>query len=254
MPRETKKSEGIRWRLWLTLAALGAVCASTALGALEVRRYALTDSRFTLSRDRPDALAIQGLTYAPRAKVWSVFEEDFGRSVFSIPLAERRRSLLAIDWVADASVSRIVPDRLLIRIRERQPVAFAAMPSGVMLVDAEGVLLEPPPRGRFTFPALSGLQEQETETQRRGRVQAFLRFQRDMGYLANSVSEVDVTDPGDLRIVTQAGDHAVDLLMGGEDFARRYQNFVNHYAEMQAQSPGVRTFDLRMDDWITARQ
>jgi hypothetical protein len=75
-----------------------------------------------------------------------------------------------------------------------------------------------------------------------------------MGYLANDVSEVDVTDPGDLRIVARAGDHTVDLRMGGEDFARHYQDFVNHYPEIQTRSPGVKMFDLRVDGLITARE
>jgi cell division protein FtsQ len=254
MAREAKKRDGIRWRLWLGLAALVAACGSTAWGALAIRRYVVGDQRFALARGRRDAVAIQGLVYAPRWKILGVFEEDYDRSVFSVPLAERRRRLLAIDWVEDASVSRILPDRLLVRIRERTPVAFATLRSGVMLVDAEGVLLAPPAKGRFAFPALNGLKTEETEAQRRVRVQSFLRFQRDMGYLANDVSEVDVTDPSDLRIVARAGDHAVGLLMGGEDFARHYQDFVNHYPEIQTKTPGVKTFDLRVDGLITARE
>ena len=38
-----------------------------------------------------------------------------------MPLAERRRRLLAIDWVEDASVSRLWPNRVLVRITERKP-------------------------------------------------------------------------------------------------------------------------------------
>ena len=62
--------------------------------------------------------------YASRSKVQRVFADDFDRSIFAVPLDERRRRLLAIDWVEDASVSRVWPDRLVVRIRERKPVAF----------------------------------------------------------------------------------------------------------------------------------
>ena len=74
---------------------------------------------------------LQGLVYASRFKVQRVFAADFEHSVFSVPLAERRRRLLAIDWVEDASVSRVWPDRLVVRIRERKPVAFVSFRSGV---------------------------------------------------------------------------------------------------------------------------
>jgi cell division protein FtsQ len=183
----------------------------------------------------------------------SVFEQDFGRSVFTIALAERRRRLLAIDWVEDASVTRILPDRLLVRIRERKPVAFAVLHSGAMLVDASGVLLEPPEQGRLAFPALNGLSLEDTEAQRRERVQSFLNFQRDMGYLANEISELDVSNPTDLSAVTQVGGRAVELLLGGGDFARRYQAFVNNYSEIHSQSPEATVFDLRLDGRIAVR-
>ena len=108
MARESKKSGGgIRWRLWFGLAGGALVCVSTAMAALKVSHFVRTDPQFTLSRDRKGALAVEGLQYAARSKVTRIFAGDFGRSVFSIPLAERRRRLLGIDWVADASVSRI---------------------------------------------------------------------------------------------------------------------------------------------------
>ncbi|MGA3098613.1 MAG: FtsQ-type POTRA domain-containing protein [Bryobacteraceae bacterium] len=254
MAREAKKSGGVRWRLWLGLAVAASLCVSTGMAAWKVRRYALTGAQFTLSASRQDALEIQGLTDGSRAKVRRVFAADFGGSVFAIPLAERRRRLLAIDWVEDASVSRIWPDRLLVRIRERRPVAFVPLRTGAVLIDADGVLLEPPARAQFAFPVLIGVREDEPEAARRERVTAFLRFQKDMGYLAKDVSEVDVANPDDLRIVARVDNRALGLLMGGGDFARHYQNFLNHYAETQKGSPEAGTFDLRWDGHIVAKR
>jgi cell division protein FtsQ len=151
-------------------------------------------------------------------------------------------------------VSRIWPDRLLVRIRERRPVAFVPLRTGAVLIDADGVLLEPPARAQFAFPVLIGVREDEPEAARRERVTAFLRFQKDMGYLAKDVSEVDVANPDDLRIVARVDNRALGLLMGGGDFARHYQNFLNHYAETQKGSPEAGTFDLRWDGHIVAKR
>ncbi len=252
MARDTKKPGGFRWRLWLGLMAAGLACGSAAMAAFEVRAYVLTDQRFTLSAGDKDALTIQGLYYAQRSSVLKVFAGDFGRSVFAVPLAERRRRLLAIDWVGDASVSRVWPDRLLVRIRERKPVAFVSFRSGVRLVDAEGVLLDPAgPKGvpaRFAFPVIDGLREDATEAQRRESVGAFLQFERDMGYLANDISEVDIADPNNIRVVARVDNRAVELIMGDTNFATRYRNFVDHYPEIRERSPDAGTFDLRLDD------
>lgn len=256
MAREAKKPDKRRsWRLWAAAAVLCAACVSTAWAGLKVHSYLVTNRQFTLSRDDPNAISIEGLRYAPRSQVMRVFAADFNRSVFSIPLAARRRRLLAIDWVEDASVSRLWPGRLTVRIRERQPVAFVLPGSGLLLlIDANGVLLDPPEQAEFSFPVLKGIREDSTEPERRERVRALLEFERDMGRDAKSISEVDATDPEDLLVVAQMGDRTVSLHMGDGNYDRRFQNFARHYAEMAQAVPNATSFDLRLDDRITAKE
>jgi cell division protein FtsQ len=254
MAREKKPKSGIRWQLWLPAAAFMIVAVSTALAAAKVREHILTDSAYQFSHDSRDALTIQGMVFAPRSKVMRVFAGDFGHSVFSVPLDERRRRLLAIDWVEDASVARIWPDRLIVRLRERRPVAFVFFRTGVLLIDRHGVLLDQPRQAQFAFPVLGGVREDETEEQRAGHVRAMLRVQEDLGYLAKDVSEIDAGDPDDIRIVARAGNRAVELTMGDSNFAGRYQNFLAHFPEIEKHSPGAKSFDLRMDDRITVRE
>lgn len=250
---DTKKRGGIRWRVWGWTALAGVVCVSTAMAALKVRQFALDDPQFKLSRERGDSLTITGLRHASRTKVHRVFANDLGRSVFSVPIDERRRRLLAIDWVEDASVLRIWPDRMAVQIVERKPVAFVFLRSGVLLIDRQGVLLEPPPQAQFTFPVLSGVREDETDEQRRERVRAMLKVQDELAYLAKDVSEVNVADTENIRIVAQVESRALELILGDANYARRYQNFLNHYPEIRKRSPAVKTFDLRLDDRITAK-
>jgi cell division protein FtsQ len=254
MARASAKSNGSRRRLLLGIAMLGILGVSSAMAALKVRQFALADSQFTLSRDRKDALTIQGLRYTPRSRVRRVFADDFDRSVFLVPLGERQRRLMGIDWVEEASVSRIWPNRLAVRLTERKPVAFVLFRAGVLLIDSHGVLLEPPPQAQFTFPVLSGVSEIETEAQRREHVRTLLRVQEELGYMAKDVSEVNAGDPDNVRIVAQVDNQAVELILGDGNFARRYQNFVNHYPEIRKHSPEVKTFDLRLDDRITAKE
>ncbi len=252
---DTKKpGSGVRWRFWLALAGIGIACVSTAMAALSVREFALGDPRFTLSRENKDAFSIEGLKYASRAKVARVFAGDFGRSIFSVPIRDRRVRLLALDWVEDASVSRIWPDRLAVRVRERKPVAFVFFRGGVLLIDAHGVLLEPPPQAQFTFPVLSGVREDDTEERRRERVHCLLRVLEDLGTAARDISEVNAADCENIRIIMKMDRRAVELILGEGNFARRYRNFVNHYPEMQRRSPGVKVFDLRLADRIAAEE
>lgn len=252
MPKE-QKAKRLNWRVLSGVIGLALVTASAAMATLQVRRLVTTDAQFNLSRDGAGSLQIEGQRYSSRAKILAAFAGDFGRSVFAIPLAERRRRLEEIDWVEDASVSRLWPNRLVVRIRERKPVAFVLDP-GVLLIDAQGALLEQPPQSQFAFPVLSGIGPRDTPAERSDRVRAFLRVQADLGYLAKDVSEIDAGDTGNIRVVAQVDNRAVELLLGDSDFGRRYQNFLNHYAEIQKRSPDVKRFDLRLDDRITVRE
>jgi cell division protein FtsQ len=199
-------------------------------------------------------LKIEGVRYAVRSKVMRVFDEDFGRSIFAAPLDERRRRLLAIDWVEDATVSRIWPDRLMVRIRERRPVAFVSFPSGVLLIDAHGVLLDPPAQARFSFPVLSGIREDQDEGQRAGRVRTMMRLLDELGAHSADISEVNAADPDDVRVVARVENQTVELLMGDSSFDARYRTFLGHFAEIRKKSPEGKTFDLRLDDRITVKE
>ena len=254
MARESKKAPaGIRWRLWLGGVALLAAGTATGLAARKVERYVTSDPQFVLSRYQKGALSVEGLVYASRSKVQRVFAMDFDRSIFAVPLEERRRRLLAIDWIEDVSVSRVWPDRLVVRIHERHPVAFVPIGSVVVLIDSHGVLLDQPPQSQFTFPVLRGIRDQETDSQREEHVYVYQRVLEDMGYLAKNVSEVNVTDPDNIRIVAQVERRTVELLMGDANYGRRFQNFMKHYADIERQSPTAKSFDLRLDDRITAK-
>jgi len=255
MARESKKTAArFNWRLMFGLTGLGLVALCTAAAGIKLRQLAATDPHFMLSRDRKDAVTILGLKYAGRTRVQRIFAADFDHSIFSVPLNERRRTLLAIDWVEDAAVSRIWPDRLVARVTERKPVAFVLFRAGVLLIDAHGVLLEPPAQAQFAFPVLSGIRESETQAERREHVRTYRSLMDDLGYLSKDVSEVDASDPENIHMVAQADDRAVMLLLGDTNFAARYQNFLNHYPEIRKRSPSAKAFDLRLDGQITVKE
>lgn len=258
MPKAPEKKPRLRYRLWLTVAACIAASVSTAWATRTVRNFLSGDARFILRQPLPglknQGVAVVGATYTSLGSVQQVFAPDYGRSVFQVPIAERRRRLLAIDWIEDATVSRVWPNRLSVHIRERKPVAFVNVPrQAFLLIDAEGVLLSPPPRANFEFPILSGVWIEQSEADRKTRVEAALRMLDDLGPAAKDVSEINAASPDDLRVVTEFQGRNVELWLGDSNFGSRYRNFTDHFADIRAGSPRATVFDLRIDDRITAR-
>ena len=245
-----------RWQSWISLLGWGAVVLSTTVAGRKLYSFALTSPHFRLEPAARDVLTITGAVYAPRKKIAAVFAEDFGKSSFAVSLAERRRRLLAIDWVEDAVVSRVWPSRLVVHVTERKPVAFVHIRgrSRVLLIDAHGVLLERPPQARFAFPVLRGVSEEQTERERKVRVAAMLALLEDLGPFAKDVSEVDVTAIDNLKVVVTMENQPLELMLGDANYAARYQNFLNHYPEIRKRTATAAGFDLRLDDRITAME
>jgi cell division protein FtsQ len=253
----------INWRLWLRVMAWAGVFVGVAWGSREVRAFLIGDPRFELNCAPAQPLCadleIHGTTYANRARVTSVFAEDFGKSVFDMPLAERRRHLLAIDWVRTASVSRVWPNKLVVTITERTPVAFAKLPMAgsarnwMALIDADGVLMSLPPRVRFHLPVISGLSESQTDEQRVVRVKAMQHMLEDLGPQAKDISEVNAANIQEMRVIADVNGQGVELWLGDQHYRSRYLNFIEHYPDIRLHSENATVFDLRLDDRILAR-
>ena len=252
MPKPAPRKQ-FPWRFVVSLSFWILILAGAAFATKEVRQFMMTDPHFKV-KPTETGITFEGVQYAPLAKIKQVFAPDFGLSAFHMPLDERRRRLLAIDWVEDASLTRLWPNRLVVRIRERKPVAFVHLPAGrYLLIDAEGFLLSPPPRVRFDFPVLTGITDDEPEADRKERVLASEALLANLGDASKQISEVNAGSVENLRITTQLDHNAVELWMGDRNFSSRYQHFIAHYPEIRKTSEDVAVFDLRIDDRITTK-
>src|SRR6185437_6187473 len=118
-----------------------------AIAAFVIGGYALFfhSAGFVLASS--DQVSVVGARHGEQGAVTAVFSSDLGRDIFFIPLEARRQSIEALPWVKRATVLRLWPARLQVRIDERTPVALARAGSSLKLVDGQGVLLSPPERG-----------------------------------------------------------------------------------------------------------
>jgi cell division protein FtsQ len=242
----------LRWLAW-TGAAAGAACVVAA--AYQGDEFLASSPRFVLpgSPARHPTLEIRGVRHASAARIAAVFSEDFGKSVYLMPLAARRRGVLAVEWVRDASVSRRWPNGIEVDVVERTPAAFVLLPEAAV-IDADGVILNPPSGAAFDLPVLRGIRRDQPLPARRERVRMSLAMLRELGSYAGQVSEIDAADTGNLRLTYTANGRALQLMMGNRNFLPRLTNFLNHYEEIQRRLPTARLFDLRLDDRITASQ
>ena len=94
---------------------------------------------------RVEQIEITGLHRMDRMSVYAVALED-QRNATAMPAVDLdgiRRKLLRYGWIADAHVSRRLPDTLLIDIVEREPAAVWQDNGQLTLIDKGGVALAP---------------------------------------------------------------------------------------------------------------
>jgi cell division protein FtsQ len=85
---------------------------------------------------------IRGVNRMDRGRIDAVVANEVNRPMPLVDLAALRQSLIRFGWVADARVSRRLPDKLVIDIVERQPAAVWQNAGRLVLIDREGVVLE----------------------------------------------------------------------------------------------------------------
>jgi cell division protein FtsQ len=247
LPRKT--AQRIRWGSYVAGALLAIGLAGAAL-------YSYGEHSWRFRVESSDNLEISGIHNVTRAQVLEVLGGDIGRNIFFIPLAQRKQELEQLPWVESASVMRFVPNRLRIEIRERTPIAFARLGSKIFLIDEAGSLMELPVGGRkkFSFPVVLGMNLGEPQSVRAERMKTYgqLIGELDSGgaHYSQELSEVDVSDPEDLKVLATDPGGEVLVHLGSANFLERYKIFKGHVQEWRQQFARLDSVDLRYDHQI----
>jgi cell division protein FtsQ len=244
---------------WLLAAGAVLVLSSLIASGVMLKKYLGRDSRFRIAG--AGNVQAAGLAQVTRADLLPVFGEDIGRNIFFVPLSERRKQLEQIPWVQSATVMRLLPDQLRVNIVERQPVAFVRQGQHIGLVDASGILLSMPAAAmaqhHYSFPVVTGIESGDTAASRKERMAVYERMIGELDAnkqnLSDQISEIDLTDPEDARILMP--EQGADILahMGDDHFLDRYQRYKTHIAEWRQQYPKLAAVDLRYDEQVVLK-
>ncbi len=224
-----------------------------AFGFSQARAALLHDARLVIPSSH--AIEITGNNHLTRAQLLSVFGEDVDRNLLTVPLDARRAELESLPWVEHATVMRLLPNRIRIAIVERTPVAFVRQGSEISLVDAHGVLLDYSPESTsdhsYSFPILSGISAADPASTRVARMKLYLRFTGDLDAgpdkISRRLSEVDLTDPEDIKALLPDSGTSILVHFGDNDFLTRYQRYVQNLPDWKARYPKLASVDMRYE-------
>ena len=247
-----KKFGGESWSFYRRMFVWTLVGIVLVALAVVVGRFLLYSPQLLLLK--PDQIEVTGNHIVAREEILKLFIQDRNRSLLRVPLDARRAEIQQLPWVEEASVQRILPNRLRVFITERTPVAFFRNGSELTLIDGQGVLLDRPAGEDFHFPIITGLSEAVPREEREKRVETYLEFMKDVDLVrpgsSERVSELDLGNSRNLLAVLTGlgtGDeaHAIVVHFGQNDFTGKYRMLVENFAQWQASVGQVRSIDLQ---------
>jgi len=248
-----RKKLGARgWPFYRRVLALTVAGAAVTVVTISGAKYLLYSPSMLLLK--PEQIEVTGNHVVTREAVLRQFAQDRNRSVVRVPLDRRRSQLEQLPWVESATVLRILPNRLRIDLTERTPIAFARNGNELALIDAHGVILDRPRDEELHFPIVSGVSEDVPRDQREKRMQLYQEFLKEIdlvrGGSSQDVSEADLSNPSDLRVVmtglaSVTDPQAVTIHFGSSDFSRKFKMLVDNFSQWQAHAGRVQSIDLQ---------
>jgi len=238
------------WSTYLRVTMWTAAGIAGAAAAYAVGNFLLTSPEMALIH--PDQISVAGNHVLEQEDVREIFVADRGKSILRVPIAKRRLQLEAIPWVEHATVRRALPNRIEVDITERTPVAFLREGNELALVDAHGVILDRPVAGDFHFPVMTGINSEIPLDDREQRMQLYSKFLQEIeserSGAADQVSEVDLSDPRDVRASITGLDKdsgPVVVHFGNSDFAGKYQTLADEFGVWRTKAGRIESVDLR---------
>ncbi len=247
-----KKFNNKTWPFYRRVFVWSVIGVGTLAVATYTTRFALYSPQMLLLK--ADQIEISGNHIVAKEDIQNLFLHDRNRSVLRVPLDTRRGQIQEVPWVEEASIQRILPNRLRVEITERTPIAFFRNGSELTLVDAYGVLLDRPDGEDFHFPIVTGLSESMTREERARRMKTYQEFLKSIDLVRSGasemVSEIDLGNPRDLQAVltglsARDDKQAVTVHFGQSDFTGKFRTLVENFAQWQASSGRVLSIDLR---------
>ena len=240
-------------RLKIALVVI-AVVGSVGFLWMALHQYATQSWRFRI--ESSDDIAISGTKNVSRSQVLEVMASDMDRNIFFVPLDVRKKQVEQVPWVQSASVMRLLPNRLKVVVHERTPVAFVEINSHIQLIDAGGVIMEPPANSQanYSFPVIVGMTDAEPLSTRAARMKMYMQLETELdaggAHYSRDLSDVDLSDPDDLKATVTDPHGAVLVHLGSSNFMERFKIYVTHVQEWRTQFQKLQSVDLRYEHQV----
>lgn len=204
----------------------------------------LRDTAGNAAGFRINAIALSGQRHLSREEILAAAGITGRTSLLFLDVAATRRELKQNPWIADATVSKLYPDRLQITVTEREAFALWQHGGRIGVIAADGTLLEPFVAYRFVgLPLVVG---QGAQT----RAKDFLSLLDRYPDIRNNVRASVLVAERRWNLYLKNG---IDVRLPETDVPRALELLVALDRDKRILSRDIAVVDLRLADRVTVR-
>lgn len=230
------------------------ILATCGFGGFEAGRYLLTDPKHAVRH-----IIVHGNEKLSNEKIVNISALREGENIFRARIYRARNRLSELPLIEHVSVSRVMPDTIVIGIVERRPRARLSGRKK-LLADYSGVVL---PRSCHNdwkqLPLIVGVETAHLSVGDRCSQPAMTKAMRVLelcqSSLLSDIVEVDGIDssrPDDLRLYLKRGMYtrdACEVRIGTDDFEQRLANLAEILTSVgKKHGKKIRSVDLTLDN------
>jgi len=193
-------------------------------------------------------LSVSGIKRVEENQVLAKAGFEVGTNAFKVDLRRIRQRVEELRWVRYALVERVLPDQIIIKVIEREPIGLARIRGDVYQFDIDAMILEPGPVSGPSLPVLDGLRPNDTPGNRK-KVEIYRKVLDDIGQ--SSLSEVHINNSGEISVVSASDPLIINL--GANEFRSRWVKYLQLKTQIQQHYPQAVGVDLRFKNQVIIR-
>lgn len=137
-----KRGSIIKFLLNLLLGSFAIVCillVFLAMGEVLIRGYRIVT---TTKYFRLKHVEVNGIQYLNKDYIKEIIDINKDQNIFNINLIELKNKLLQNNWVQYVSIKRVLPNKIVINVKEKEPVFIMKNSVNLYYVDALGEIID----------------------------------------------------------------------------------------------------------------
>ncbi|MCU0895186.1 MAG: FtsQ-type POTRA domain-containing protein [Rhodospirillales bacterium] len=188
---------------------------------------------------------VEGRKNTPAKALRKALAIERGAPILFVDLDAARERLLALPWVSDVSVQRVLPDTVVVHLVERRPMALWQHDGRFALIDETGAVLERDNLGRFAdLVVIVGDQRAATEA---AGLLAILATETDLSERVTAAVSISQRR-WNLRFA-----NGLNVQMPEENLAEGWRRLAEYDRRHGLLGLGLQSIDLRLPDRVVVR-